>query len=69
MHLGHVGFFRERVDESHIRIVGGNQADDGHSSIISDTVMRTTGRTVRRRMAGGEYRVVTMRLNTYVSLS
>jgi uncharacterized protein (TIGR02594 family) len=69
LNLGHVAFYKERIDDTHIRVVGGNQSGDGHSSIISETVMLTTDRTVKRHLPNGDYLPVTMRLNTFVSLA
>jgi uncharacterized protein (TIGR02594 family) len=69
LQLGHVAFFREKIDDNHIRVVGGNQSGDGHSSIISESVMLTSDRTVKRHLFDGSYVPTTMRLNTYVSLS
>jgi hypothetical protein len=69
LNLGHVAFFKEHIDETHIKVVGGNQSTDEHSSIISETTMQTTDRTVKRHLANGDYRALTMRLNAYVSLS
>ena len=69
LRIGHVAFFRQRIDDSHIRLVGGNQSTDGHSSIICETVTTTADRLVRRHLLNGEYCPVAMRLNTYVSLN
>jgi hypothetical protein len=69
LQLGHVAFYKERIDETHIRVVGGNQTTDEHSSIISETVMLTTDRSLRRHLSNGESTPVVMRLNAYISLS
>ena len=67
--LGHVTFFRAKVDDSHIHVVGGNQSKDGHSSIISETIMMTSDRAVKRHLPNGDYVPAIMRLNTYVRLA
>jgi hypothetical protein len=67
--LGHVTFFKEKVGDNQIRVVGGNQSKDGHSSIISERVMTTTERTVKRHLANGAYVDTAMRLNTYISMT
>lgn len=69
LNLGHVAFFRERMNDGHIHLVGGNQAANGYSSIISETVVPTTDRSVRRHLANGNYTALTMRLNAFVSLN
>jgi uncharacterized protein (TIGR02594 family) len=65
--IGHVAFVRERISETRIRIVGGNQSKDGHSSIICEEEFVTTDRDVRRHI-GNKYVHCTLRLNSYVSI-
>ncbi|WP_195909410.1 CHAP domain-containing protein [Rhizobium tubonense] len=69
LRLGHVAFFKERIDETHIKVVGGNQSAEDHASIISETVMLTADRSLRRHLPNGDYAPVIMRLSAYVSLS
>ncbi len=66
--LGHVAFFKEPVDENHIRIVGGNQSADGHSSIICESTATTTSNRVKRRTPAGAAIEATMRLSAYVRI-
>jgi hypothetical protein len=69
LQLGHVAFYKDRIDGTHIKVLGGNQSTDEHSSIISETVMLTTDRPLRRHLSNGDYAPVIMRLNAFVSLS
>lgn len=64
--LGHVAFFRRFVDEQRIVVVGGNQATQGYSSIISEKIMPLGDQPVRRRLTTGAVVSVRMRLNTFV---
>jgi uncharacterized protein (TIGR02594 family) len=66
--LGHVTFFKRKTSDKKILVVGGNQAKDNHSSIISERDYGVTDRDVRRHI-GNEYVLCTMRLNTYVSMA
>jgi uncharacterized protein (TIGR02594 family) len=66
--LGHVTFFKEQLDDHRIKVVGGNQSKDGHSSIISEGTFVTTNTTVGRHV-GDSYVASTMRLNAYISFS
>jgi uncharacterized protein (TIGR02594 family) len=65
--IGHVAFFIEKLTGNRIRVVGGNQSQDGHYSIISDSECITIDREVRRKIHG-KYVPCVMRLNTYVSV-
>jgi uncharacterized protein (TIGR02594 family) len=65
--VGHVAFFKEKLAENRIRVVGGNQSKDGHSSIISYAEFITTDREVRRKISG-KYVSCQMRLNTFVRI-
>ena len=66
--FGHVVFFKEKLSNNHIRVIGGNQSGDGHSSIICERELLTTDHDVRRH-SGESYSLCTMRLNTYIKLS
>src|SRR5260370_10507064 len=52
--LGHVTFFKEALPGNKIRVVGGNQSADGHSSVISETTFLTTD-TQAHRHVGNKY--------------
>jgi len=64
--LGHVAFVREKPAEGHVRLVGGNQSADGHSSIISEKTLPTTPFVVKRHI-GTKYVACTMRINAYMT--
>jgi uncharacterized protein (TIGR02594 family) len=66
--LGHVAFVREKPRSKQVKLIGGNTAADGHSSIICKRYFETSGRNVRRRI-GGNWVECIMRLNTYVEVS
>jgi uncharacterized protein (TIGR02594 family) len=63
--IGHATFFKEKLPNGRILVVGGNQSKDGHSSIISEAKFMTGDRDVYRTI-GGKYVPCTMRLNSYV---
>jgi uncharacterized protein (TIGR02594 family) len=63
--LGHVGFFKEQLGTNRIAVVGGNQAADGHSSIISETTFLTSD-TTAHRYVGNKYVSCIFRLSAYV---
>jgi uncharacterized protein (TIGR02594 family) len=64
--LGHVAFFRRFEDERHIVVVGGNQATQGHSSIISEKILPVSDQPVKRRLSTGNVVSTKMRLNKFV---
>ncbi|MEF0942670.1 CHAP domain-containing protein [Rhizobium sp. BR 362] len=64
--LGHVAFFRRFEDEQHVVVVGGNQATQGHSSIISERILPIGDRPVRRRINTGDVISTMMHLNKFV---
>lgn len=66
--LGHVTFFVEPIDNRYIKVVGGNQSTDGHSSIISNERFPIYERDVHRHV-NGAYIPCKMRLNRYVAIS
>jgi uncharacterized protein (TIGR02594 family) len=63
--LGHVAFFKEALSENMIRVIGGNQSADGHSSVISETTFLTTD-TQAHRHIGNKYVPCIFRLNAFV---
>jgi uncharacterized protein (TIGR02594 family) len=65
--LGHVAFFETPTGANTIRVIGGNQSADGHSSIISERQFLTTPFDVHRHV-GGEYVACTYKLNGYFSV-
>lgn len=65
--IGHVAFYKENLPNGRIRVVGGNQSSDRHSSIISESVFSIAATNVRRHV-GNEYVSCTMRLNTYIKI-
>jgi uncharacterized protein (TIGR02594 family) len=66
--IGHVAFFKDVLPGNKIRVVGGNQSQDGHSSIISDCDYVTTDLEVRRKI-DGKYVSCTRRLSTYIRIT
>jgi uncharacterized protein (TIGR02594 family) len=66
--LGHVTFFKSKISETYINVVGGNQSGDGHSSIISERPFFVADRDVGRHV-GNNYVTCTMRLNRYISVT
>jgi uncharacterized protein (TIGR02594 family) len=66
--LGHVTFFKGTISNTRIRVVGGNQSGDGHSSIISEREFSTVDRDVRRHV-GNNYVLCTMKFNTYLQIA
>ncbi|MEZ2128841.1 MULTISPECIES: CHAP domain-containing protein [unclassified Sinorhizobium] len=64
--LGHVAFFKRFDDKHNMVVVGGNQAIDGHSSIISEKTMTMGDQPVRRRLDTGAVVSAMMRLNVFV---
>ncbi len=65
--LGHVAFFEAAAGDNRIRVLGGNQSADGHSSIISERTFLTTPFDVRRHV-GGEYVPCVYRLNSFLAV-
>jgi len=65
--LGHVAFVMHKPAGGRVKVLGGNQSADGHSSIISERDFMTGDRDVRRHV-DGKYVPCTMRLNTYISI-
>jgi len=65
--LGHVGFVASLPDTEFVEILGGNQATDGHASIISRKKYAIGNRSVYRTLNGKKV-PCTMRLNTYVKV-
>jgi uncharacterized protein (TIGR02594 family) len=65
--LGHATFFKERLSQNRIKVVGGNQSRDRHSSVICETEFSTTDHDARRHV-GDKYVPCTMRLNTYIRI-
>lgn len=65
--LGHVTFVREKPSNGRLKVIGGNQSKDGHSSIISATEFPIGDRPVKRHI-DGKYVACTMRLNSYISI-
>ena len=66
--LGHVAFYAGPGDQDCIRAIGGNQSGNHRASTISETMMPTADRMVRRRV-GSRCVPAVMRLNCYVSVS
>jgi uncharacterized protein (TIGR02594 family) len=65
--LGHVAFVKEKPANGRIKVIGGNQSADGHSSIISERYFPISPFDVRRHV-GNNYILCTMRLNTFVRI-
>ena len=65
--LGHVTFVKERPANGRVKVVGGNQSKDGHSSIISEADFPLGDRAVKRHV-NGKYVPCTMRLNSFISI-
>ena len=66
--LGHVAFFEEDLGGSKIRVIGGNQSADGHSSIISRRDFSTKPFDSHRHV-GDEYVACTFSLNKYLKVA
>ena len=66
--LGHVAFFEQDLGESKIRVIGGNQSADGHSSIISRRDYNTSPFDSHRHV-GDEYVPCTFALNRYLKVT
>lgn len=66
--LGHVAFFEQDLGDSKIRVIGGNQSADGHSSIISRRVFSTKPFDSHRHV-GDEYIPCTFALNKYLKVA
>ncbi|TCR89816.1 CHAP domain-containing protein [Rhizobium sp. BK376] len=66
MGLGHVAFFRRISENGQIVVVGGNQSNGRHTSIISEKVLETGNQPVKRRLPNGQYVTAVMRLNAFV---
>ena len=66
--LGHVTFFKNRISDTHITVVGGNQSAGGHSSIISEKPFPIGDVSVKRHV-GNNYIRCTMRLNSFVAVA
>ncbi|WFU05067.1 CHAP domain-containing protein (plasmid) [Rhizobium sp. CB3171] len=64
--LGHVAFFRRFEDEQHLVVVGGNQATQDHSSIISQRILPIGNKPVRRHTSTGKVISAMMHLNQFV---
>ena len=65
--LGHVTFVKEKPADGRVKVIGGNQSKDGHSSIISETEFPLGDRAVKRHI-GGKYVPCVMRLNSFISI-
>lgn len=65
--LGHVGFFKEKLADGRIGVLGGNQSVEGKSSIICEKPY-SIGDVGLKRTINGKKVPCTMRLNTYISL-
>lgn len=65
--IGHVAFFETALGNNQIRVIGGNQSADGHSSIISERTFLTTPFEVRRHV-GAEYVPCIYRLNSFLAV-
>lgn len=65
--LGHVAFVKDKPANGRVKVVGGNQSKDGHSSIISEAEFPLGDRAVKRHI-GGKYVPCVMRLNTFISI-
>ena len=63
--IGHVCFLKEILGVSKIRVIGGNQSADGHSSIICERDFVTTPFEGRRHV-DGVYVPCIIRLNAYL---
>jgi uncharacterized protein (TIGR02594 family) len=68
LRVGHVAFFTEKLANGYIKVVGGNQAKDGHYSIICEDTMMTGGHDTHRRV-NGKYVSCTRRLNNFVRIA
>jgi uncharacterized protein (TIGR02594 family) len=66
--IGHVAFFEAASGSDKIRVVGGNQSVDGHSSIISKRTYLTTPFDVHRHV-GGEYLPCIYKLNSFLAIA
>jgi uncharacterized protein (TIGR02594 family) len=65
--LGHATFVRELPANGKLKVTGGNQSTDGHSSIICDSEYPLGDRIVKRHV-GGNYVPTVMRLSKYISI-
>lgn len=65
--IGHVCFFKEKLAENRIKVVGGNQSQDGHYSIISESEFTTTDHRTKRRI-NNTYVPCVRRLNTFIRI-
>lgn len=65
--LGHATFFKKKVTNNKITVVGGNQSVDRHSSIICEKEFVTTDSDARRHV-DGKYVLCTIRLNAYIRI-
>jgi uncharacterized protein (TIGR02594 family) len=66
--LGHVAFFEQALGDNKIRVLGGNQSADGHSSIISERAFLITPFDVYRHV-GGEYIPCVYKLNSFLVIA
>ena len=66
--LGHVAFYEASAGDNKIRVLGGNQSVDGHSSIISERLFLTTPFDVHRHV-GGEYVPCVYKLNSFLAVA
>lgn len=65
--LGHATFVREVPSNGKVKVTGGNQSKDGHSSIICDSEFPVGDRIVKRQL-NGNYIATVMRLNSYIAI-
>lgn len=65
--LGHVTFFKNKISDKLINVIGGNQSSDGHSSIICERPFSIVDRDVMRHV-GNDYILCTMKFNSYISI-
>lgn len=65
--LGHVGFVAASPKAGAVKVLGGNQSLDGHSSVICERDYQTGDRIVRRRINDKMVKCV-MSLNTYITI-
>ena len=65
--VGHVTFVKEKPANGRVKVVGGNQSKDGHSSIISETEFPLGDRPVKRHI-GSKYVPCVMRLNSFIAI-
>ena len=67
LNLGHVAFFLSRVDEKHVKLIGGNQSGNAHGSIISIRNFSTLDSLIHRHV-DGKLVECTFRLNRFVKI-